>query len=638
MSGDFKDQLLAIRPFVKKGGTTDPVGGLTADRLPKANPDRKSKSQKGLVFGDFCIAEGVVPLSTPQDSLPGGRKGGAGGSVGHPKQAPKKSLNTAQKSKKNPPMSEVTSEVHQSRGGGRGNKTIGRQPGPTISGTGLADLAKFAAEIERTYYGKSGRGGLSSRVAPPTPARTPERAIVDVVTRNPNPLSGGTLSVTGAVGGYLGAGWQTSLRQQGSRWQLTLGIDFGTAYTKVCIGWLRRVHAVAFFPLAAGIERFLLPGVLSIDRQGECHLGTPNAGSAVIHHYENLKLPLLEDRAGAEDQSRVIAFLALVMRYARGWLFTEWADPYGQGVIDWYVNVGLPTDTWDRASLHIAYQHIAQLAWVLSVERGAVTLSQARDLLGQKDGSTDLLRRHERGLQPGCLNVAPEFAAQVTSYTRSPQGRPDLHFLVDVGAGTIDITTFHIGTQRNTGEDVLKVLAAKVARLGTHYFIANRLPNAGVSLQWSDAERISSADVFAKRLGKDPLSVRRSDDAFAWKVSETEAGVLRHTKQHRYPNSPRWADGIPTFLTGGGAEIDIYRTALQRTGFDLRLIRMPVPNRLSEKGLDETGFGRLSVAYGLSYGIDDLGQVIAVSKVPDQKTPQPEKHDYTERYVSKDQC
>ena len=66
----------------------------------------------------------------------------------------------------------------------------------------------------------------------------------------------------------------------------------------------------------------------------------------------------------------------------------------------------------------------------------------------------------------------PEFVAQISSYRQSPQRRRDLHLLVDVGAGTVDIVTFHVWEPEET--DCYSILEAAVEKLGTHMLLGYR--------------------------------------------------------------------------------------------------------------------------------------------------------------------
>ena len=54
---------------------------------------------------------------------------------------------------------------------------------------------------------------------------------------------------------------------------LVIGLDFGTAFTKVVVGGVTGKWAVPFDSLINEGNRFLLPGVLGVDDSGVCFVG-----------------------------------------------------------------------------------------------------------------------------------------------------------------------------------------------------------------------------------------------------------------------------------------------------------------------------------------------------------------------------
>ena len=92
-----------------------------------------------------------------------------------------------------------------------------------------------------------------------------------------------------------------------------LGVDFGTALTKVAV---RIADFVFFIPWneLTGDGGYLLPGRLSTTKNGA---SVPGIGQ--IHA---LKEPFLPGNVAAEDDHvRAVEFLSAVMRFARAWLF-----------------------------------------------------------------------------------------------------------------------------------------------------------------------------------------------------------------------------------------------------------------------------------------------------------------------------
>lgn len=432
---------------------------------------------------------------------------------------------------------------------------------------------------------------------------------------------------------YLDTGWLTDLRTPGRRKRrLVMGLDFGTAWSKVCIGDATASYPVAFFPRASGARKYLLPGTFRIDSRDRCHLGESGQDG---EQCEGLKLALLERQTHADTWAKAIAFLALVMRYSRTWVLSAHQDTYQGLAIDWTVNVGLPTDSWQDSVLSDPYRQIALLAWRLSVEDKPVTMHRARELAACLKQAADIIGAHERGCPADAINVVPEFAAEVAGYTRSPQRKDDLHLLVDVGAGTVDITTFNVHGSAAAGGDILPVFGAKVVPMGTHYLMANRLVGNQNGANWCDADPVPTVNCLCADFACDPAVLRLRDQAFSNKLGEALWRVLYYTRQQRYPRSTRWQAGIPGFITGGGADVDLYGDVLARFKF-LTREAFSTPSRLKVPGSDDHVFRRIAVAYGLSFGYDDLGETRPEGAVPDVPCPSGPSDDFRDRLISKD--
>ena len=158
--------------------------------------------------------------------------------------------------------------------------------------------------------------------------------------------------------------------------QLVVGIDFGTSFSKVVVGATQVHYAVPFKRYAMGENPLLLPSALCVlPEVNDCLLGTEPRGGVL---YDNLKMPLIERNFSDEVQARGAAFLALVLRHTRGWLFETHGSTYRNRKIQWFINVGVPTDSYDDDALVSTYQSIVQAAWRISVLPGPVTLSRAR--------------------------------------------------------------------------------------------------------------------------------------------------------------------------------------------------------------------------------------------------------------------
>jgi hypothetical protein len=81
-----------------------------------------------------------------------------------------------------------------------------------------------------------------------------------------------------------------------------------------------------------------------------------------------------------------------------------------------------------------------------------------------------------------------------------------------------------------------------------------------------------------------------------------------------------WTTGLPVFMAGGGARLDVHVSGVKR-GFEAArfpFVLRPFPAlRDIEERLkhDEDASSRMSVAYGLTYDAEDIGDLIRPEEV-----------------------
>ena len=210
-----------------------------------------------------------------------------------------------------------------------------------------------------------------------------------------------------------------------------LGLDFGTAFTKAVVRWSGRHHAVDWSNAVEGEDHHLLASVFSEAADGRCVLGAHDGAGWSVR--EGIKLQLLTSDATSADggMADAVIFIALAFRYVDAWLRRTHRD-VDKGV-RWRLHVGLPTKSWDNDATTETFKRMAQAARVLACMSRPVTRTAALEALSM----TDQVDRP-------AVDVFPEFACQLYSYLQSPERRGDLHALVDIGAGTLDVAYFNV--------------------------------------------------------------------------------------------------------------------------------------------------------------------------------------------------
>lgn len=380
-----------------------------------------------------------------------------------------------------------------------------------------------------------------------------------------------------------------------------LGLDFGTAFTKAVVRWSGRHYAVDWSDAVEGGDHHLLASVFSEAPDGRCVLGAhPAAGWSVR---EGIKLQLLSSEGSSIDErmADAVIFIALAFRYVDDWLRRTNRE-VEQG-LRWRLHVGLPTKSWDSDATTVTFKTVAQAARVLACMSAPVTRSAA----------LEALRMTEQVDRPA-VDVFPEFACQLYSYLLSPERREDLHALIDIGAGTLDIAYFNVFMK--DGETLLPIFASEVESLGAHYLIA-ALSGAENRLVWSDSESsLSDAEVGLK-LDCSPNDVRSRRSLYLSSVAEV-FNLAAIAAKETYPTSPAFQrkENVRLFLCGGGSRIPSLQTRFERIAREAASI-LDIRFQVSELvrphdivGKLHSGFDRLSVAYGLSQNAANIGSVM----------------------------
>jgi len=417
-----------------------------------------------------------------------------------------------------------------------------------------------------------------------------------------------------------------NLKPDASLQQLVIGLDFGTAFTKVVIGEQRVKYAVPFRAFTDGNNPFLLPSFLAvINDGGECFLGRSDNTTLAV---DNMKMRLIERDFSDETKTYCAAYLALVLRYCRGWLLHTHRGTYKNRRLSWYINIGLPTDGYDDAYLVDTYSVIVRIAWAVSVLPGPITLSRIQAYLDMNYDDAPLPEPYKsRLLHLDFINTYPEFAVQLAGYVRSPKRQESLHMLVDVGAGTLDVTTFNVYKNKE-GDDLYPIFAQEVRPFGVRYLINERLIGDGHEqyANISPFQNIPDDDEFASRFDLTIEQLHEVDRPFKKKVMTLIREIMKYTKERRYRQDKQWSNGVPTFLCGGGASarlyIDIFKQ-LEGSNPPYKILptQLEIPDDLEAPGLSRMGYNRLSVAYGLSYDPFDIGEIRKKSMVDDDVDP-----------------
>ena len=398
--------------------------------------------------------------------------------------------------------------------------------------------------------------------------------------------------------------------QGGRALPVRVGIDFGTAFTKVAIrAGIDQV--LVDWSAVTGDEsptgRYVMPGFVCRTRNGEYSWQRSEESDI----YGNLKLPVIDMAATEERPSATLAFLALVIRYTRAFLYRH--PDVGRRLtsrsLRWELNIGCPTEPHEKPEVVEFFRRIARTAWRLA----------CIDNLGEADITAAWRDQEDEDGLEAAPGVIPEFVAQIAGYLNSPQVGEGLHALVDIGAATLDVAAFNVVKNVNMPDDPnwrIPIFFPTVRSLGTHFLNQNRHHTLKLPLHWDDTKPPIAIEAFASTHAIPMKEVERTDEAFQEKVVKCILHVLDSTRTNNRgvgTEHSAWRQGLPYFLTGGGSEVELYAQAVKEVESRLaKNIRQSIGAveggrfRMFEVSLGTADRRRLSVALGGSgYGADD---------------------------------
>jgi hypothetical protein len=215
--------------------------------------------------------------------------------------------------------------------------------------------------------------------------------------------------------------------------------------------------------------------------------------------------------------------------------------------------------------------------------------------------------------------VVPEAVASIASYLVSLKKRSGLHALVDIGSGTTDLSILNLSIDRRLGSRSFWY-ASRSIPMGTAH-IEDAL---GQSL----APRKKSGEVRLPHTLRSTVPSRSESMVIA---RELETIWMRTRKgwaiaYGRLKKEAEWrGDKVQVFLAGGGSLLPQARARFSECPFMERWGPypcgiLPEPDSYS-KGSDSAPFSRLSVAYGLSVPVPELGEYILPADCPDHTPP-----------------
>ena len=388
---------------------------------------------------------------------------------------------------------------------------------------------------------------------------------------------------------------------------LVMGIDFGTAFTKVVIRALKSkisldeyVCAVDFGPLSRAEFSYLLQTALWTDGENVELEERKN-----FRHVTDLKIRIMQNKSEAVDLKETIAYLALVIRQARRWYEINNGGLLNGINMIWQYNIGIPAETDQETS-----QPMRDIYHLIG--NAAVTLAESPDSINIQ-AAQNSIKKVTPPDQPTNVAFIPEVVAQAIGYAQGTGIIGGLSIVIDVGAWTLDTCAFILLDAHQANQTRFHIQAARVGVLGCIPLHQERKTAIGVSVDF-DTSRPMPLPEFYSNIGSEIEAIKSTDTKFTEKCALQVREILSKAQQvagreQVFVGKAR----IPFLVCGGGCHAEPFKRVSQkawhdyipaiRNGSENQAIHLTIrkPPDLDAEGIDNDNYHRFSVAWGLSY-------------------------------------
>lgn len=431
--------------------------------------------------------------------------------------------------------------------------------------------------------------------------------------------------------------------RKGEKVSIQVGLDFGTSCTKVAYSQrgTRFFKSICFDHALPGYPAYCLPSLAAVDSRGELLLGPAAVQELADQHWDRglrrFKVlvagqvdPSFEDpitRQGFQKYciesccrhltpDRLTAiFLAWTMTETRKHICSL---PEYQGAdIDMAFNVCVPIDQVEKTSVRQEFERIFRWAELIHDEwRKKPSNFDSLEASYRLENKTDILPKSERR-----VFSIPESVAQVASYLVSLQRKEGLHAVIDLGAGTTDVSIFNLSLL--SGSATSYWYAARNIPQGMDRIerrVAEQLHEDSRSGKCC-AERVSEMMEFLS-LNPRKANVVREELKKIWSSEDYHRtwGTAYHYKLKKQTS---W-ENVEVFVSGGGSGFSdpaaaIFSRPWQWSNLkcSYRVGELPEPDDYAPQ-FCEAPFSRMSVAYGLAIPRPALEEYVLPSVTPDQ--------------------
>jgi hypothetical protein len=373
-----------------------------------------------------------------------------------------------------------------------------------------------------------------------------------------------------------------------------VGLDIGTSAVKCAYGQPYRANdPVRCLTVPEELRSFAHPclwqTVIWYNPKTQVFALTPTDGSIAL---EGFKSGLIHDNGqspagvdvGISKAEAMTAFIAMQLAYILGAYARE--RPLGPVGADHYlhINIGIPVAAHDDSRTRGVYAKMVSAARALAPKASNLVLSDVRKEFDET-----------KSVESPDISLIPELVAAMSGYVADPTAPDGAHFLVDVGASTLDMVAFNLIRKQR-----LSVFAACVETLGA------------AVLEHARATNVSDSDF-----------KNACDEAF----EQVYGGARKKAPTLFRPGLRK--EPVQLITTGGGCQTSVHEPFVAEMTKpavlgDLPIVEPYPPSHITDEVCDKS---RLLVAYGLTR---DLPQFLTprlpsdIGEWKPARVPQPE--------------
>ncbi|MBP9019572.1 MAG: hypothetical protein KBG04_07130 [Bacteroidales bacterium] len=448
--------------------------------------------------------------------------------------------------------------------------------------------------------------------------------------------------------------------------RVTVGLDFGTSFTKVCLRRELGGDDVPIYPIVLEFDAYkklatpLCPSLVAI-KDNKIYFGQQAAirSSEGARCFEHLKVCITCDfndlsldcvssevcpyRDGTSSPSILTSiYIAWVMKESRRQAQKILKIKQGSFIY----NVGVPIKhlDWRKSDLHYKkYRRIFSDAWRISEG-----VSQGMDYQLALDWLNEVSKEQIYNQENSYVQIAPESSAAIVSYVNSAKSQTGLYSIVDIGAWTTDVSFFRLTdiNMQEVGVPRLSFYAAEVLRKATNAIdekiihalmeysglnsIKKFLQNDLLSFIRSKREAgvLPGATVEFRTRNGTVSSIEIPNcivDYSRFVITEgVRRGFTETFKEARKKEKPPdiWRN-FTLFMTGGGSYEELFIEKIcKKYEYFKPKVRSDILNFYTlEDNEDSKISKRLAVAAGLSYPLGMWPEQLHPTQVPDWEGP-----------------